>query len=42
MNHIKINNFGNSAVLNPYGIIPKGNNFIGLLEQAHDRNRFDA
>ena len=37
MNHIKTHYFCSHPTLNHYSIVPKGNNFIGLLEQPHDR-----
>jgi len=37
MEHIKTHYFCSHPILNHYSIIPKGNNFLGLLEEPHNR-----
>mmetsp|Transcript_7933 Transcript_7933/g.16618 ORF Transcript_7933/g.16618 Transcript_7933/m.16618 type:complete len:407 (+) Transcript_7933:110-1330(+) len=37
MEHIKTHYFCSHPTLNHYSIIPKGNDFLGLLEQPHNR-----
>jgi len=39
MNHIKTHYFTSHPTLNTYAIIPKGPNFLGLLEQPHNREQ---
>lgn len=40
MEQIKAHYYTSHPILNYYSIIPKGNNFIQLLEQPHNRNNF--
>ena len=40
MDHIKTHYFTSHPTLNWYAIIPKGPNFVALLRQPHDRDRF--
>jgi putative glutathione S-transferase len=42
MEQIKAHYYASHPILNHYSIIPKGNDFLHLLEQPHDRVRFLA
>jgi putative glutathione S-transferase len=42
MEQIKAHYYASHPILNHYSIIPKGDDFLKLLEQPHDRDRFVA
>ena len=42
MEQIKAHFYGSHAEWNKYSVIPRGLNFMALLDQPHDRNRFDS
>lgn len=41
MRHIKCHYYASHPLLNHFAVIPKGPDFLGLLNQPHDRDRFD-
>jgi putative glutathione S-transferase len=39
MTHIKPSYFSSHVLLNHYGIVPKGPNFLALLNEPHNRDK---